>query len=80
VSGAGVYWMYYSGASFEAAPAPAGLAGLAAGTDVEGLRSASLTHLPGCIMGLPTQKKGHARCTAGHKWEGKVAGHPGGQG
>ncbi|CAL8468150.1 g7689 [Coccomyxa elongata] len=34
----GVYWMFYSGSSFETAAAPAGLPGLEAGTEHEGLR------------------------------------------
>ncbi|KAK9805256.1 hypothetical protein WJX72_009116 [[Myrmecia] bisecta] len=33
-----VYWMYYSGGSFEPAAAPAGIPGLRPGTEVEGLR------------------------------------------
>lgn len=37
-SGGGVYWMFYSGATFEAAVAPAGLQGLDSGADCEGLR------------------------------------------
>ena len=37
-SSAGVYWMFYSGASFEAHAAPAGLPGLQAGAETEGLR------------------------------------------
>ena len=37
-SAAGVYWMFYSGASFETHVAPAGLTGLQAGAETEGLR------------------------------------------
>ena len=37
-SSAGVYWMFYSGASFEAHAAPVGLPGLQSGTETEGLR------------------------------------------
>ncbi len=37
-SSAGVYWMFYSGASFETHVAPAGLPGLQAGAETEGLR------------------------------------------
>lgn len=47
VSGAGVYWMYYAGGSFEAAAAPGGLAGLTDGADVEGLRWCVATSTPG---------------------------------
>ncbi|CAK0770976.1 hypothetical protein CVIRNUC_003820 [Coccomyxa viridis] len=36
---AGVYWMFYSGATFESHEAPAGLAGLQSGAEVEGLRA-----------------------------------------
>ncbi len=41
----GVYWMFYSGGSFETAAAPAGLPGLEAGTEHEGLRCVPLVHL-----------------------------------
>ena len=51
MSGAGVYWMYYAGGSFEAAAAPVGLAGLAGGADVEGLRWCVATSAPGPVYG-----------------------------
>jgi hypothetical protein len=38
VSGGGVYWMFYSGSTFETGRAPRGLHGLEADTEVEGLR------------------------------------------
>ena len=41
---AGVYWMFYSGATFESREAPAGLAGLQSGAEVEGLRYTSASH------------------------------------
>ena len=37
-TGVGVYWMFYSGASFEEVPIPAGLSALPEGQEVEGLR------------------------------------------
>ena len=37
-SSAGVYWMFYSGASFETHVAPAGMPSLQAGAETEGLR------------------------------------------
>lgn len=37
-SSAGVYWMFYSGATFEPHVAPGGIEGLQAGTETEGLR------------------------------------------
>ena len=40
-SSGGVYWMFYEGACFEEAPAPAGLPGLEAGAPAEGLRCAA---------------------------------------
>lgn len=40
-TGVGVYWMFYSGASFEDVEAPEGFPGLQAGDSVEGLRYAS---------------------------------------
>lgn len=46
-TGVGVYWMFYSGGSFEEATAPAGLPELTEGDPVEGLRctaSASRKH------------------------------------
>lgn len=39
-TGVGVYWMFYSGGSFEEVEAPQGLPGLQAGHSVEGLRYA----------------------------------------
>ena len=44
---AGVYWMFYSGATFESHEAPAGLAGLQSGTEVEGLRYTTAFYWPG---------------------------------
>ena len=43
-TGVGVYWMFYSGGSFEPAAVPSGLHGLAAGTEVEGLRRVPQNH------------------------------------
>ncbi len=40
-TGVGVYWMFYSGASFEDVEAPEGLPGLQAHDSIEGLRYAS---------------------------------------
>lgn len=40
-TGVGVYWMFYSGASFEDVEAPDGFPGLQAHDSVEGLRYAS---------------------------------------
>ena len=41
-TGVGVYWMFYAGGSFEEAVVPAGMPGLAEGTEVEGLRLGAL--------------------------------------
>ena len=40
-TGVGVYWMFYSGASFEDVEAPEGFPGLQAHDSIEGLRYAS---------------------------------------
>lgn len=37
-TGVGVYWMFYTGGSFEPVPTPAGLPGLPEGQELEGLR------------------------------------------
>lgn len=37
-TGEGVYWMYYTGGSFEEAEVPSGMPGLPEGTSVEGIR------------------------------------------
>ncbi len=41
-AGGGVYYMFYSGSSFEAAAAPAGFPGLEAGSEHEGFRCVPL--------------------------------------
>lgn len=43
-TGVGVYWMFYSGASFEDVEAPEGFPGLQARDSIEGLRYASDTN------------------------------------
>ena len=41
-TGVGVYWMFYSGGSFEEAAVPSGFPDLTAGSSLEGLRYDSL--------------------------------------
>jgi hypothetical protein len=52
-SGVGVYWMFYSGGDFEAAPVPDGLPGVQAGVAVEGLRmrpGLAMSQVCACVL------------------------------
>lgn len=66
VSGAGVYWMFYSGSNFESTQAPAGLHGLEAGKEVEGLRCA----LP-CYRFSSNSGFRNLKCIAGWQWHAR---------
>ena len=44
--GEGVYWMYYTGGSYEEAEVPHGMPGLPGGSTIEGLRFVFLSRQP----------------------------------
>ncbi|KAK9901696.1 hypothetical protein WJX75_008691 [Coccomyxa subellipsoidea] len=58
-AGGGVYWMFYSGSSFEPAAAPAGLPGLEPGSEQEGMRGRA-------GLALSQDGKNWARMEAAH--------------